>query len=64
MRIRVDVQLDKPLCRGGFVSSPKSGKHWVYFKYERIPMLCFRCGRIEHDIKHCFDTAVGHKTNT
>ncbi|XP_023881250.1 uncharacterized protein LOC111993660 [Quercus suber] len=64
MRIKVDVQLDKPLRRGGFVSSPESGKHWVYYKYERIPTLCFRCGRISHDVKHCSDTVVGHETET
>nr|POE53006.1 hypothetical protein CFP56_06867 [Quercus suber] len=27
MHIKVDVQLDKPLCRGGFVPIPDSGKH-------------------------------------
>ena len=62
MRIKVDVQLDKPLRRGGFVSSPESGKHWVYYKYERIPTLCFRCGRIGHDVKHCLDATVEHET--
>nr|POE65821.1 hypothetical protein CFP56_13906 [Quercus suber] len=64
MRIKVDVQLEKPLRRGGFVSSPESGKHWVYFKYVRIPTLWFRCGRIGHDVKHCSNAAIGHETET
>ena len=46
------------------MSSPESGKHWVYFKYERILTLCFRCGRIGHDVKHYSDVVVGHETET
>ena len=61
MHIRVDVQIDKPLCRGGYMSSPESGKHWVSFKYERLPTLCFSCGRIRHNIKHCSKTTIGHE---
>lgn len=62
IRIRVDVQLGKPLRIGGFVSSPESGKHWVYFKYERISTLCFSCKKIGHDIKYCSEKAIGKGT--
>ena len=31
MHIRVDVQINRPLRRGGYVSSLKGGKHWVTF---------------------------------
>ena len=53
MHIRVDVQINRPLRRGGYVSSPEGGKHWVTFKYERLPTICFIYGRIGHDVKHC-----------
>lgn len=31
LRVRVEIPLDKPICRGGFVSSPDGGqtKDWV-----------------------------------
>ena len=28
-------------------------KYWVHFKYERLPMFCFFCGKMGHDLKHC-----------
>nr|POF00084.1 uncharacterized protein CFP56_15941 [Quercus suber] len=52
MRIRVEVQLNKPLRRGGYVTDAEGGKHWVTYKYERLPTLCFFCGKLGHDIKH------------
>ena len=53
MRIRVDLQQDKPLKRGGRVASVDSEKFWVSFKYERLPGFCFHYGRLGHDDKHC-----------
>ncbi|GLT72134.1 hypothetical protein SLA2020_440910, partial [Shorea laevis] len=27
--------------------------HWVTFKYEKLPIFCFRCGRILHESGGC-----------
>ena len=41
MKIRVDLQLDKPLRRGGKIASVEGEKFWVNFKYERLPNFFF-----------------------
>lgn len=41
MHIRIDVDINKPLRRGGYVSRLEGGKHWVAFKYERLPKLFY-----------------------
>ena len=53
MRVKVDLQLDKPLRRGGKIASLEGEKFWVSFRYERLPTFCFHCGRLGHDLKHC-----------
>lgn len=28
-------------------------KTWVTFKYERLPTICFACGRIVREVRYC-----------
>ena len=53
MRVRVTLDLNLPLCRGRVITLAEGGKSWVSFKYERLPNLCYWCGRLDHDDKNC-----------
>ena len=41
------------MCRGRLVSLENDKKVWVSFKYERLPNLCYWCGRLTHVDKDC-----------
>ncbi|KAK1300609.1 G-type lectin S-receptor-like serine/threonine-protein kinase [Acorus calamus] len=51
-RTLVEVDLRHPLCPG--VSIGTTG-HWQPFVYEKIPVVCQRCGRITHPTDRCME---------
>ena len=53
MRVRVSIDITLPLCRGRVITMENGEKHWVNFKYERLPNFCFWCGRLNHSDKDC-----------
>ncbi|XP_059458392.1 uncharacterized protein LOC132187987 [Corylus avellana] len=52
LQIRVVLYLTKPLDRGRALNLPGKS-YWVIFKYEKLPSMCFDCGRIIHGKKRC-----------
>ncbi|KAA3483968.1 reverse transcriptase [Gossypium australe] len=52
-RVRVNLDVQKPLRRGIFVSSNNNVKSWIPFKFEKLPLFCFGCGRMDHGLNHC-----------
>ncbi|XP_028768869.1 uncharacterized protein LOC114726437 [Neltuma alba] len=53
LRVRVLVDLRKPLISG--LRSPRPGKEPMRIKvrYERLQNFCFACGKIGHDLRSC-----------
>ena len=41
LRIKVVIDISKPLCRGRVISLSKGEQNWVSFKYERLPNICY-----------------------
>jgi hypothetical protein len=56
VRVRIEVDIQKPLKPGIFLL--RTGLHdtWIGLKYEKLPELCFKCGVIGHAKKDCLIT--------
>ena len=53
MRVRVEADITKPLCRGRKISWDEIRDGWAAFMYERLPNICYWCGLVSHDGKDC-----------
>ena len=53
MRIRVQIDITKPLCRGRKILLDDNTECWVSFQYERLPNFCYWCGSVSHGEKDC-----------
>lgn len=53
MRIRVSIDLRKPLKRRMKIKMAGDEWFWANFKYENIPTFCFICGIVGHSEKFC-----------
>ena len=52
LRVRVEIDITEPLPRGKKIKL--GGRSiWVYFKYERLPLFCYGCGRLWHGGGEC-----------
>lgn len=53
LRVRVTIDVSKPLCCGRRVDFDDDNEGWVSFMYERLPNLCYWCGHLTHNDKDC-----------
>ncbi|KAM6559493.1 hypothetical protein CsatA_028732 [Cannabis sativa] len=62
LRVRVTINVTRPLKRLMKLRNTEGIQFWVNFKYEHLPTLCFICGIMGHSDKFCprrFDVPDG-----
>ncbi|GKB93239.1 reverse transcriptase [Tanacetum coccineum] len=55
IRVRVMIDVSKPLCQHLFVTNQKHEKVMVGLCYERLPNFFYWCGHLVHTKKECLD---------
>lgn len=60
-RMKVNLDVQRPLRRGGFISVDGWDKKWIAFKYENLPTFCFECGKMGHSVQSCEKLPVQEK---
>lgn len=53
MRIRVSMNILKPLKRRMMIKREGGKLSWINFKYERLSSFCFVCGILGHSERDC-----------
>lgn len=53
MRVKIAIPLDKEKWRGAFLAGSDGEKHWVHFKYKRLPVFCHYLWTSGHDLHYC-----------
>ncbi|KAF4388622.1 hypothetical protein G4B88_018899 [Cannabis sativa] len=53
LRCWIDVWMAHPFPSGFFLKADGKPDSWVQFKYEKLPHLCFNCGKLAHWDKVC-----------
>ena len=53
LRVRVSININKPLKRGSKIALSGGESILAIFKYERLPDFCYICGRLTHQELEC-----------
>lgn len=53
LRVRVPIDISKPLPRCRKLWADGKQVRWVGFKFERLPNFCYWCGRVTHGEREC-----------
>lgn len=53
VRMKILLQLEKPLKRGTKIKIGRSEPCWILVTYERLPSFCYFCGLLGHTHKDC-----------
>lgn len=55
IRVKVELDITKPLPRGRRVMATGGELVWVTFKYEKLPIYCQYCGIVGNDDRGCIE---------
>lgn len=64
LRIKVEVEVQKPLMAGFWWKNSQGAEKWATIKYERLSDFCYGCGTLGHTTQTCKEEVARAEQNT
>jgi len=64
IKVKILFNINQPIRAGMFISNDRDGITWVDFRFENLPMFCFGCGLMGHNIEACRDQLLPFEGGT
>ncbi|KAK2419791.1 hypothetical protein QL285_030612 [Trifolium repens] len=64
IKIKVAINVHKPINPGILIGNAKDGTHWIDFRYENLPLFCFICGLVGHAENLCQNKDMAIESET
>jgi hypothetical protein len=58
IKIKVAIDVHQPLQSGILIGNQRDGTHWIDFRFENLPQVCFKCGIVGHSDKLCMNEPI------
>jgi hypothetical protein len=58
IKVRVAINVSQPIQSGILIGNHRDGTHWIDYRYENLPQVCFKCGILGHEEKLCMNEAI------
>jgi hypothetical protein len=53
IKVKVAINVHQPVLTGILIGNANDGTHWIDFRYENLPLVCFNCGIVGHAENLC-----------
>jgi hypothetical protein len=58
VKVKVAINVYQPIQTGILIGNHRDGTHWIDYRYENLPQVCFNCGILGHEEKMCSNEAL------
>lgn len=64
IKVKVQYNISNPILAGMYIDNENDEINWVDFRYENLPLFCFKCGLIGHSNDNCEEISTKLSTRT
>lgn len=64
VKVKILFDISHPIRAGMYIGNQQDGISWIDFRYENMPMFCFGCGLIGHNIENCKNPHLPYEGGT
>jgi hypothetical protein len=58
VKVKVAINVYKPIQAGILIGNHRDGTHWIDYRYENLPQVCFNCRLVGHGEKLCMNETL------